>query len=380
LVERFAILGATVALVFLISGSATPSMNFDDATSFAPTRSKPRVSQESEMVLRNVVTLSAAEFDGEFPDSAFLLAQGVSGRFFTTTRSRDALVVFGEDGRFEAVVGGRGTDPGEFLRITSLIPLPDGAIAAYDVQLRRLTIVGPEQSVTSTVSTEYRPIFLHETGDSYIAAQQVLTPERVGLPIHLIDFAGGVLNSFGANQDEMFRADNPMAGARVVAEGPHGSVWSARPDRYVIERWDPLTGARLQQLVVDADWFAESTDSSSGPQSRPKPLIEGLWEHDGYLWALHRVPDANWERATPFTAEQPFDLEQYNGMFDWVLEAIDPGTGNVLAHRRFQSVLWKSMQSPLIVSEARPAAEGSRRVSVWRAVLLHKPQHKERAP
>jgi hypothetical protein len=296
-------------------------------------------------------------------DASVSVAQDKAGRFMTLNRTRDTIVVFDRNGRFESTVGGRGRGSGQFERITHFVRMPDGAVAAYDGILRQLVAIGPSLELRSPLTLPYSPTFVRADG-TFIAAQQVPDRDLVGHPIHLVGADGRVLRSFGADPPE-YRQDLPLATTRLAAPAADGTVWTVAPGRYVIERWHSGTGKRLSSLAIRSPWFKESVRQPAG--ERPNPTIQSLWESDGYLWILLRDADANWKPAAASAGDRPYAADVNDRTYDWVLEAIDPTTGAVLSTRRFPSALWA--RSPDALLTTREAKAGVSTIHVWRSRL-----------
>ena len=61
------------------------------------------------------------------------------------------LRLYGPEGLLEAVVGGRGEGPGEFLLATDLQELPDGSLAVWDASLGRLSLFSSEAQFVRSI-------------------------------------------------------------------------------------------------------------------------------------------------------------------------------------------------------------------------------------
>jgi hypothetical protein len=144
-------------------------------------------------------------------------------------------------------------------------------------------------------------------------------------------------------------------------------VWASAKGRYAIERWNPLTGAMLARVPVKSPWFVESANYPSNNKIRPKPIIETLWESDGLMWVLIRDADTSWKSdADPERAWSP---TRDNAIFDWVLEVVEPASGNVLVSRRFDFVLFAHAPQPLVASYTATRVGETGGLDVWRPEL-----------
>ncbi len=306
IVQPLALLAA--CSICLNYDAPAPASGADDAPDRLQ-RIAPKCSPgQCDVALTHVATLTDKTQLRILPDHSFFVIQDRSGRFFTIARKRDQIVVFDSAGRIESVVGSRGKGHGEFLRITSLLPGPGAALSAYDAQLRRLTVIGPDLEVKTVEPAPYRPDLILGDG-SMIVAQHIPTPELIGYPIHHVGPLGRVLGSFGADTPE-FRMDQRLITDRIIAPGRDGTVWAASPGRYALEHWDPVAGKKLGQVVVVSSWFKESPSLGNDERVRPMPIIEALWHNEGLLWVLLRDADANWRPPVLANVERAFDLDE----------------------------------------------------------------------
>lgn len=120
----------------------------------------------------------------------------------------------------------------------------------------RLTAYDPTYEVSRTVRLEIPPYIdaaLLPDGDLILAAP-VHTPERVGLPPHLLDREGHVIRSFGSD-DPLYRSDVPFIDQRTIAPTEEGrAVWAAYRNQYVVERWG-ADGTKRGEIRRDVQWF-----------------------------------------------------------------------------------------------------------------------------
>jgi hypothetical protein len=228
---------------------------------------------------------------------------------------------------------------------------PGDSLHVVDLVLGRVTIVRPDLEVGPIVHAPHPPTLVQPDG-SFIVAQQIHTPENIGYPIHLVDRAGRILRSFGADTPQ-YRRDLARLTDRIVAPSHDGSIWAVPPGRYVIERWDVNSGQKLTHIDVQSTWFRESANPNQGPEDRPDPIVVGLWESDdGLIWILLRDADSDWQPPTPLpgAAERAFDIDYYSQQHDWVIEVVDTATGRIIASRRFPNYLGYRPPTRLLVS------------------------------
>ncbi len=295
-------------------------------------------------------------------DYSIFVVQDRARRFFVATRDRKGIAVFNANGTMHTVL----THP-EFQRV-SLLPALDGrgSILVNDYPRRRLYSIDSNLVVRESATLPHAPRLVLADG-RFVLSGPIRTPDRVGYPLHLMDTNGAIVRSFGAHPPRDQGLDR--LDTRMVGPGAGGSVWAAAPGRYVLERWDPASGARLARVPVRSSWFVES---ASTPDERvpPTPFVEAVWEQDRMVWTLVRVADAAWKPPRRPNTERSFDLDEYEQTYDWVIEVIDPKDGEVVAHRRLPLAHWIRPPADLLVS--RSASSPSPAFDVWKLSLMTK--------
>jgi hypothetical protein len=281
---------------------------------------------------------------------------------------RDMMLAFDSTGRLLGTIGRRGAGPGEFVRISVPILGRADSIYVHDFGLGRVSVIGPDLQVARSFAARYRPWLVRDDG-TFVVAEQIGTPEHAGYPLHVVDETGKVLRSFGTESPQ-YRSDLRLLLTRFVAPARDGTIWAVAPGRYVIERWDPERGVLISSVPVRSSWFREAPNHLDESE-RPVSIILGLWEDEaGWIWVLARVADLQWSRPPPLPPgvwERQTTMEDRNGMYDWMVEVIDPGSGTVLASRRFGDYLRQYPPTPLLLSEGPERLDFA--VDVWRAVL-----------
>jgi hypothetical protein len=253
-----------------------------------------------------------------------------AGRFYAQTSGLAAIAVFGRQGEFLALLGRRGQGPGEFERTLPPLVGRGDSIIVFDQRLRRVTVFAPDFSYVRNAPVRHWPAIGLSSG-GYIVAQQIPSPEHIGYPLHHVHDDGRILRSFGA--DTPYFIPGESEGTRHVAASRMGGVWSAAPDRSSVERWSVQTGERLQ-IVEPGNPVSDQASTVAGAIARP--IIVGMWEDvDGFIWLLTRVMKPEAASAFDGSVEIAFDLLDYSASFDWILQAVDPDRGEIIASRRF---------------------------------------------
>jgi hypothetical protein len=117
-------------------------------------------------------------------------------------------------------------------------------------------------------------------------------------------------------------------------------------------------------VEVRSSWFVESTDYPRDERTRPKPVLQALWERDGRIWVLIRDADANWKPGAD--PERSWSPTRDDAIYDWVLEVVEPATGTVLASRRFGSGMVGRPPQPYLISYNSDRFGG---LDIWMPVL-----------
>jgi len=131
------------------------------------------------------------------------------------------------------------------------------------------------------------------------------TPDRIGLPLHALSSDGTVVKSFGATAPNV-RPGQDADSYRVIAPSSD-AVWSARINKYTMEKW---SAAGVQQLAVSrtVPWFKPWAEQTALPPdvSRPSPRIRGIREDDeGRLWTFVWRAESDWRRGSRVELQRP---------------------------------------------------------------------------
>ena len=323
-----------------------------------------------QIELEHIARITDVDEPGILPTDMVWLQETEAGTFVSASLDMTQITEFGPDGRLARVFGRAGRGPGEFNRLLTLIPGPGDTLFAPDMGTGRVTIFGPDRAVVGTFPMPSLLPDLVMPDGAILVASQIGRRETIGYPMHVVDREGRVVRSFGTNQPQ-YRPDLEHILTRKVALSQDGMVWAMAPARYLLERWDPSTGEQLQSIQIRSDWFHESikpTDLAVYPPSR----VEGLWEdEDGLVWTIVRDADVDWKPPPGANEHLPFDLREYNQLFDWVIEVVDPRSGRVLASRRSRETLWYRPPSRILVSPVDTTLTIVA-YDVWKPTLQHR--------
>ena len=183
-------------------------------------------------------------------------------------------------------------------------------------------------------------LLAHPLSDSILLANGTIrTPDRIGLPFHLVHVDGTILGSFGPEASLMSGAEEP--GYRYIAVIDErrflSTAMSGRP--YRIELWD---GRSLRTVWTRAtEWFPEAGPPRRSREIRPR--VGGLHRDGSRLWTIVTVPDPAYTPAPPGT-RVVVDSQYRDSRWDTVVELIDLTLGEVVASQRFDQhilrLLW----------------------------------------
>lgn len=314
--------------------------------------------------LVRVTRVSGVPLASNLRTYSIFVEQDASGAYLTTTLRANQVVGFDTKGRL-TLLGPTDKKPRVFVTI---VPTTSGTPRAYAYDLLSRSLITLEQDGTFKDARPFPgfPSFMLADGN-FIVAQQIRSPELAGYPVHVVDVQGNVLRSFGTDVPE-YRADIELVTTRLATPGSNATIWTVAPGRYLFEQWNPATGARIRRVPVQGASFVDSVRGNPDPMTRPTDVIEAVWEKDRTLWALIRVADAKWTAPSKPPGESAIVPADYDRRYDWLLEAVDPASGNILARERFDRAMWgRSSASALLAS----LIDGGKSpgIDVWRFVL-----------
>lgn len=237
-------------------------------------------------------------------------------------------------GRLLGRLGRSGSGPGEYRSITHLAIGPGDSILVFDVY-RRLSILAPDGRFIRSTPIPFLVTQATIAPDGeYVVAAEVYSTALAGLPVHRLTPDGRRVHSFGAEPAEV-SPERPSLSKRLLASAGHDFVWTARPDRYELERWT-ASGIRTEILTRTAEWFPPRDVEMYPLDHAPTPFVLGLaMERSQRIWVLASRADESWNAHQIARGEgvrfSPADRDR---LYDSVLELIDPHAGSVIAALR----------------------------------------------
>lgn len=146
-------------------------------------------------------------------------------------------------------------------------------------------------------------------------------------------------------------------------------IWSARAGSYRVELWGP-DGSNPLAVVRNASWFRpwehEVRRSAEGLE-RPR-VVDVAEDRQGRLWVSILVRDPK-HRPASGAREVPLTEIDSNTEFDTVLEVLDPRSGRLLTHTRFEQSISEFIGDRSMAITRREDADGNIVVDVWRVRL-----------
>lgn len=293
--------------------------------------------------------------------------------------------VFNSDGTFRERVGRQGQGPGEFLTIQEIIAFGRDELIAFDYQNQRGNIVDGSGMTVGTVPL--RGVVPRQTGvvafprDSLLVINRHLrTPDKVGNPLHLVDFNGHVLRSFGSSRNVEVDLDEQTY-RRRLAGSPDGAVWAGSLGHYVLDQWSH-DGVHLKSYRRQADWFV--TQDPHVPLSPEGGRFSEVMDIDvdaqaEQLWVLVQVPGTNDDWADGLISEEyggrrEYGPGDYSKIYDTMVEVIDVRTDRLIASERVGPALRRFVGRGLVSSFGIDTSTGVEYMDVWR-VRLVQPDH-----
>lgn len=319
--------------------------------------------------LREEIRLGAREGPGALGRYDAVVRTDSRGRYFVTWSNASSVLVFAPEGRYLRTLGREGDGPGEFRRAFGIVLGRGDSLHVFDNGTNRLTVFDPELRIARMHNVVHSPgskLIALEDGH-FVAALDIRTPERAGLPLHVFDAEGILVRSFGST-DRDFGPGFQQSPSRTLAAGANGLVWSAHIYRYEIIGWDTTNRirARVRRNVA---WFAPREDTPTrGRLTGPLPAIQKVWEaRDGLLWVAISVADPDWRNAIhPDSRPGAIQVMSQFDYRDTVIEMLDR-SGRLRGYARVDGLVTGFLPGDRIVV-AMEDADGYPYLSILRPI------------
>jgi hypothetical protein len=323
-----------------------------------------------EIVLERVATVGDTAGPGVLT-SYLQLYRDSRGRLYVTqeTGTPGQILVFDPSGRFMRTIGREGSGPGEYRVPMAMVIAPGDTIHVFDGPNRRHSVLSPSYEVVRSMRMSSGVGFSIWLGPGrWLAAQRRNTLGTVGLPLHILDDTGVVLQSFGAAPPIDPQTTQII---RSIALGlTRGQVRSAEYGRYYIEVWD-TTGRRLAAFERSVDWFPRHpapNDPAFRRYFAKSNIVAMREEAEGKLWVVMKVQTSEADRDPNVRREGGVSIGTYATM----VEIIDTRTGRLIASKRFPIELSRGgawLLGEDMIYGVRETAAGFNVLDVWRLRL-----------
>ncbi len=308
----------------------------------------------------------------DYVGPSMMIDSNSKGQFILAhDQAADEIRVFDSRGRFVRIVGREGHGPGEYEGIRAICVLPGDTVLVFDGKNAAETTLGPGFDLIESRRFPLPAIspggVVAFSSNEIVANASVSTPERVGLPLHLVEAGKGIVRSFGSD-DGAYRADVDGSGTRRISRGSNGTVWSMRINEYVLEQWS-TDGRKVRALRREVDWFRTwyRYPSVVDGQHPMPPMTRAVHEDSaGLVWVAVELPGGNW-------AKQGLDAETADGRrfipdpvkaWDTMVEVIDPIRGFVLGSVRHPGrVLFITSHGDMVINAERD--DGTPTLEIW---------------
>lgn len=295
-----------------------------------------------EIRLTELLRLGDREGPGIIEHELVSAARDSRGRYYLHGPYATEIKVYGPDGAYLTTIGRVGSGPGEFRGISFIAIGAGDTIHVLDWSNMTWTVLSPEYGLVRSVRLEFNPDpngVVLPSGD-LVLVKGIASPERAGLPVHLVTRDGRNSRSFGS-ETRVHRPDIPYVDGRAIAVGTDGNIWLGYRNQYRLELWSP-DGRVLRTITRDVGWFP----SWFRPMSReelcprgegePRPLLSKIHQDEnGLLWVATAVADRNWREAVTGVADCHVRIEDWQSYLDTMIEVLEPRSGEVLAALRW---------------------------------------------
>jgi hypothetical protein len=291
------------------------------------------------------------------------------GRFFVAPMYEPGqIAVFDADGRFLRTIGHKGGGPGEFEEIRRLHVGPgDSLYVSHD--FTRLSVFTPELEfkrtwVLKTVSFAPGPFVIRANGQM-LALRFGGRGGTEDHPMRTFQPDGTPVNGFG--EQTRFTTGRQYAALAVTGQ----TVWAGVMTRYELDLFD-VSGRHMRTLRRTVGWFP-------APQTPPRPgppaalLTDIAASSSNLLWVLTSVasPNAVMPPRPPRgeeVAATRLSISQFQAMREFMLEALDPVSGSVLATLKISAAVGSFIGGDQLYT-FRESADGSVTIDISRLRL-----------
>ncbi len=320
-------------------------------------------------------TLGATDGAGFLTDRGTLgdIVRDGSGGYWVG--QRDQVKLFDSTGAFLAAVGRAGQGPMEFDFAQPMHTDSIGRVHIFDIGNARVSVITPdltlheEKRLPATAVPAMTPV---ADGNRYAIQAWLPDPERIGLPIHIVD-GGEVVNSFGAGVESEGDVEelNSFTAQRRLTTGPRGDIFSSHYYDYIVEAWseDGLRLGRLNGPVL------HDGPRTPGPWTWENPpwneIYDIMVDASNRLWIVFRYRRPDWRDGMVELPGPPGQVllapadGRLSSYYHSRIDVVDLQTCTTLASRWHDGVLMTFTEEGMM-SEAAYDDVGREVVNIWR--------------
>ena len=328
------------------------------------------------IAVTKVVTLRAPEDSTGFTALSSATADSRGRILVSPIAEAGRLHAFDADGRYVRTIGRAGSGPGEFRRLGRVISIAGDSTLVFDNANAKMSVLDPSYRVAREVRLSGVVGDAVRLRDGTLIVVGSIGPRKQPNDPYFVVGDSGVVRSFGRGTDTS-REAFALRASRRVASSRQGGFWSGHGNQY---RIDYLDVAAPPKIVVrrDVPWFPKWA-TSAGPPSwieRPKSSLSDLREDDqGLLWTFLRRAPADWKPATNVSVrpELPIrmpPINEFGKYIEFVIEVIDPQTGNVLATTRLPGSFGGGLVGKDMIAETHETPDGDIELILYRLALV----------
>lgn len=324
-----------------------------------------------KLVLERISVLRMPETEAALVSPFNFARDSRSNVYFADPFGEIGVRVFDRAGRFLRTVGRRGQGPGEFSVIHGLAIGPGDSLHVFHAGHSVFSPKGTHVRTQSFLNGRQVTSVATLSNGGFVVTTRASSANPNEL--HVVDSNGTVSASFGRSAGSGF-----WAGMRSLSNPIGGAFWTARANSYELEQYS-LQGKRLKVLRRDVEWFAPWQDWNGEPEvSAPPPRIMSVAQDSasGLLWVLILTADRNWKPASSSNSGEKAlsTTRDLAGLFDGIVEVVDPDRGTVVASERFSGFLLQLLAAGTVVELSDQ--DGATVVNIWQVQLRRQSDQK----
>lgn len=249
--------------------------------------------------------------------------------------------IFDATGTYESTLGPScGEGPGELTDFISVAVGQGAQVVISGIPGRLLTFDRSDGRLLHEISVPYNAVVVGVLPDGRRLLKYLRRESNE-------DFTGLHIHNAQGERERSFYSVEPTGDQRVwyshvstfrTAIDGRGHIWTVRSEnRYEVKEWDS-SGNLVRKLSESPAWFRSYPE----PFTAARPRVETIAWHDGLLWVIAITP-LEWRADPTMPAETGFAtaadaLAAYKAVApdrEWVVAAIDPAHGTIVAEGRF---------------------------------------------